>query len=37
MRDGMPHGYYFFPGLFHEEDEAFDTIREFLAAQLKRS
>lgn len=37
VRDGMPHGYYFFPGLFHEEDEAFDTIRGFLTAQLKRT
>jgi acetyl esterase len=27
---GMPHGYYFFPGLFREGDEAFSAIARFL-------
>jgi acetyl esterase/lipase len=31
VRDGMRHGYYFFPGLFKQGDEAFDAIRSFLA------
>jgi hypothetical protein len=26
----MPHGYYFFPGLFQEGDEAFAAIGRFL-------
>jgi acetyl esterase len=30
VREGMPHGYYFFPGLFKQGDEAFDAIRSFL-------
>ena len=28
--EGMPHGYYFFPGLFREGDEAFAAIARFL-------
>ena len=28
--EGMPHGYYFFPGLFREGDEAFSAIAQFL-------
>jgi acetyl esterase len=31
IREGMPHGYYFFPGLFKQGDEAFHAIRSFLA------
>jgi acetyl esterase len=31
IREGMPHGYYFFPHLFEQGDEAFDAIRSFLA------
>jgi acetyl esterase len=30
VRAGMPHGYYFFPGLFKEGDEAFAAIARFL-------
>jgi acetyl esterase/lipase len=30
VRDGMPHGYYFFPGVFKQGDEAFGAIRDFL-------
>ena len=26
----MPRGYYFFPGLFREGDEAFSAIAQFL-------
>jgi acetyl esterase len=34
VREGMPHGYYFFPGIFKEGDEAFGTIRTFLEATV---
>jgi acetyl esterase len=30
VRNEMPHGYYFFPHLLKEGDEAFDAIRKFL-------
>jgi acetyl esterase len=30
VKDAMPHGYYFFPGLFKEGDEAFAAIARFL-------
>jgi acetyl esterase len=30
----MPHGYYFFPGLFKEGDEAFAAINRFLQTEL---
>lgn len=30
VSEGMPHGYYFFPGLFKEGDEAFRAIARFL-------
>jgi acetyl esterase len=30
MRDRMPHGFYFFPGIFKEGDEAFAAIATFL-------
>jgi len=32
VREGMPHGYYFFPGLFTQGDEAFAAIKRFLAS-----
>jgi acetyl esterase/lipase len=34
VREGMPHGYYFFPGVFREGDEAFAAIKAFLARTL---
>jgi hypothetical protein len=30
VSEGMPHGYYFFPGLFKQGDEAFAAISRFL-------
>jgi acetyl esterase len=30
IRDGMPHGFYFFPGMFEQGDEAFAAIATFL-------
>jgi len=30
VRDGMPHGFYFFPGMFKQGDEAFTAIATFL-------
>jgi acetyl esterase/lipase len=30
VRDGMPHGFYFFPGMFAQGDEAFAAIARFL-------
>lgn len=30
VREGMPHGFYFFPGMFREGDEAFAAIAAFL-------
>jgi acetyl esterase len=32
--EGMPHGYYFFPGLFKEGDEAFEAIALFLRKSI---
>ena len=32
--DGMPHGFHFFPRLFHQEEEAYDAVREFLKKHL---
>lgn len=34
VREGMPHGYYFFPGVFREGDEAFAAIKTFLTQNL---
>ncbi|MBX9774554.1 MAG: alpha/beta hydrolase [Xanthobacteraceae bacterium] len=34
VREGMPHGYYFFPGVFRQGDEAFAAIKTFLARAL---
>jgi acetyl esterase len=31
VREHMPHGFYFFPGLFTEGDEAFDAIHRFIS------
>ncbi|RDI60804.1 alpha/beta hydrolase [Microvirga subterranea] len=36
VRERMPHGYYFFPGLLKEGDEAFDAIAEFLKSKTPR-
>jgi acetyl esterase len=30
IREGMPHGFYFFPGMFEQGDEAFAAIAAFL-------
>ena len=30
VREGMPHGFYFFPGIFEQGDEAFAAIAAFL-------
>lgn len=30
VRKGMPHGYYFFPHVFKEGDEAFEAANGFL-------
>ena len=30
VREGMPHGFYFFPGIFEQGDEAFAAIAKFL-------
>jgi acetyl esterase len=30
IREGMPHGFYFFPGMFKQGDEAFTAIATFL-------
>lgn len=32
--EGMPHGYYFFPGVHAEGDVAYEQVRAFLAAHL---
>jgi acetyl esterase len=32
VREGMPHGYYFFPGVFAQGDEAFAATSEFLTS-----
>lgn len=34
VRQGMPHGFYFFPNLFHQEDEAYAAVRRFLTRHL---
>jgi acetyl esterase len=34
VREGMPHGFYFFPGLFREEEEAFIAVSGFLRRHL---
>lgn len=34
VREGMPHGWYFFPGLFREGDEAFAAMEAFLRRTL---
>ncbi len=34
VRDGMPHGFYFFPGLFREEEEAYAALCGFLRRHL---
>src|SRR5262249_49062045 len=30
VREGMPHGFYFFPGMFEQGDEAFAAVERFL-------
>jgi acetyl esterase len=35
VREGMPHGFYFFPDMFTQGDEAFSAISTFLAKVLK--
>jgi len=30
IQEGMPHGFYFFPGIFREGDDAFAAIAQFL-------
>jgi hypothetical protein len=30
----MPHGFYFFPRLFREEEEAYDAVEKFLQKHL---
>jgi acetyl esterase len=32
VRQGMPHGYYFFPGIFREGDEAFAAVQRLITA-----
>jgi acetyl esterase len=34
VREGMPHGFYFFPGMFKQGDEAFAAIAAFLGDVL---
>jgi acetyl esterase len=34
VSEGMPHGYYFFPGLFKEGEEAFAAIARFLRKSM---
>lgn len=34
VSDGMPHGFYFFPRLFHQEEEAYEAVRGFLQEHL---
>jgi acetyl esterase len=34
VRDGMPHGFYFFPRLFREEEQAYAAVEKFLAKHL---
>jgi acetyl esterase len=37
VRDGMPHGFYFFPGMFAQGDEAFAAVARFLKRSLAES
>jgi acetyl esterase/lipase len=30
VREGMPHGFHFFPGMFKQGDEAFTAVARFL-------
>ena len=30
VREGMPHGFYFFPGMFKQGDEVFAAVAKFL-------
>ena len=34
VSDRMPHGFYFFPRLFREEEEAYDAVEKFLQKHL---
>ncbi|MBZ6075303.1 alpha/beta hydrolase [Microvirga puerhi] len=34
VRERMPHGYYFFPGLLKEGDEAFSAVADFLQGRM---
>ena len=34
VSEGMPHGFYFFPRLFREEEEAYDAVEKFLQKHL---
>jgi len=34
VSEGMPHGFYFFPRLFHQEEEAYEAVRKFLQERL---
>lgn len=36
VEEGMPHGYYFFPGLFAQEEAAYESMHAFLEAHLSR-
>jgi acetyl esterase len=36
VRDHMPHGYYFFPGMFTQGDEAFAATNRFLSHVFPR-
>jgi acetyl esterase len=35
VSDRMPHGFYFFPRLFREEEEAYDAVEKFLQKHLR--
>jgi acetyl esterase len=37
VRERMPHGYYFFPGLLKEGDEAFAAVAAFLKVRIEKS
>ncbi len=34
VSEGMPHGFYFFPRLFREEEEAYEAVEKFLKKHL---
>jgi hypothetical protein len=34
VRDGMPHGFYFFPGMFQQGDKLLRRSRHFSSAQV---